>query len=252
MIPAQRRQSILQQLQDKGVISINELVQKLQVSHMTVRRDLQVLEKEGSVVIVSGGVQLTRRLYLEPSHQEKESLAYEQKQRIGEFAATLIKDHVCIYLDAGTTSLALCRHLNNFEDLTIASNDFEVINYLIARTNHTLIHTGGMVQKENRSSVGHLAANTLSQLSFDMAFISAPSFDQRAITTPDHGKVAVKQAAVKSSQKNILISDSSKYGHFATYVAVPMSDIDHIITDPGLSAGAAERFESRGIMVTLV
>lgn len=252
MIPAQRRQMILKVLEDQGVISISELVERLDVSHMTVRRDLQNLEKEGLVVTVTGGVQLTRRLTTEPSHQIKETLCAEEKARIGKEACKYISDNSCIYLDAGTTSLALAQNLDAFNNLTIASNDFEVINYLLPHTRHTLIHAGGVVQKENRSSVGHLAANTLLSLSFDVAFLSAPSFDIRGVTTPDQNKVVVKQAAVKSSQKRILISDSSKYGHVATYLAVKTEDLDLIITDTGLSEVALENFQKASVNVVTV
>ena len=204
MIPAQRRQSILKALEAQGVISINELVQALDVSHMTVRRDLQFLEKQGLVVTVSGGVQLTKRVTSEPSHQIKETLCAKEKARIGLKACDFIKDNACIYLDAGTTSLALAQNLERFEGLTIVSNDFAVINYLLG------------------------------------------------IYTPDPNKVVVKQAAVTSSQKRILISDSSKYGHVATFLAVPTQDLDVIITDDGISPLAIEGFKHAQLEVIVV
>ena len=252
MIPAQRRQSILKALEAQGVISINELVQALDVSHMTVRRDLQFLEKQGFVVSVSGGVQLTKRVTSEPSHQIKETLCAKEKARIGLKACDFIKDNACIYLDAGTTSLALAQNLERFEGLTIVSNDFAVINYLLDNSKHNLIHIGGVVKKENCSTVGHLAANTLASLSFDVAFISTPSFDLHGIYTPDPNKVVVKQAAVTSSQKRILISDSSKYGHVATFLAVPTQDLDVIITDDGISPLAIEGFKHAQLEVIVV
>ena len=83
MIPIERRQAILKSLQQEGIARINTLAEILNVSHMTVRRDLQKLEEEGLVVQVSGGVQATKRLHIEPSHQVKESLMSEEKKRIG-------------------------------------------------------------------------------------------------------------------------------------------------------------------------
>ncbi|MBO8414798.1 MAG: DeoR/GlpR transcriptional regulator [Proteobacteria bacterium] len=235
MIPAERRNHILALLQDKEFISINDLTENLGVSHMTIRRDLQRMETEGLIKQVSGGAQILRRLLSEPSHSQKEMLCAAEKDAIGRYAAGMIPANCCIYLDAGTTSLALCAHIYERADLTIVSNDFEVINYLISHNCQSgLIHTGGQVQKQNRSGIGHLAAQTIASLSIDLGFLSASSWELRGITTPDPGKVPVKQAVVKSSRQRILICDSSKYAQTATYLAVPISDINTIITDDKL------------------
>lgn len=236
MIPAERRNYILALLEKKDVISINDLTESLDVSHMTIRRDLQRLEAEGLIKQVSGGAKILRRLVSEPSHSQKETLCAPEKDAIGKYAASLIPENSCIYLDAGTTSLALCSYIYERSDLTIVSNDFEVINFLINKNcQSNLIHTGGQVQLQNRSSIGHLAAQTIASLSIDLGFLSASSWEIRGITTPDPGKVPVKQAVVKASRQRILISDSSKYAQTATYLAVPLSDINTIITDNKLS-----------------
>lgn len=235
MIPAERRNHILALLQEKEFISIYDLTAAMGVSHMTIRRDLQKMEGEGLIKQVSGGAQISRRLLTEPSHSQKETICAEEKDAIGRYAAGMIPENCCIYLDAGTTSLALCAHIYERADLTIVSNDFEVINYLISHNCPSeLIHTGGQVQKQNRSAIGHLAAQTIASLSIDLGFISASSWEPRGITTPDPGKVPVKQAVARASRQRILISDSSKYSQTATYLAVPLTDLNTIITDDKL------------------
>ncbi|WP_164055909.1 DeoR family transcriptional regulator, partial [Serratia marcescens] len=87
------------------------------VSHMTIRRDLQKLEQQGAVVLVSGGVQSPGRVAHEPSHQVKTALAMTQKAAIGKLAASLVQPGSCIYLDAGTTTLAIAQHLIHMESL---------------------------------------------------------------------------------------------------------------------------------------
>ncbi len=252
IIPAERRQLILNLLQEREFVSIAELTQSLQVSHMTIRRDLQKLEEDGLLSVVSGGAQLAKRILSEPSHLQKETLNAPEKDAIGKKAAELVPPDCCIYLDAGTTSLAMCRYIEQRSDLTIVSNDFEVINYLIDKTQSSLIHTGGLVQKQNRSCIGHLAAQTLAELSIDIAFISASSWELRGITTPDSGKVLVKQEVVRSSKQRILICDSSKYAHTATYLAVPLTDLNVIITDKGLSEHAQKMLSKLDLKLILV
>lgn len=234
MIPAERRQRILSLLRESEVISINALVEDLDVSHMTIRCDLQKMEEEGLVIQVSGGVQSAKRITDEPSHQIKTSLSSEENDRIGQLAASLIPNNTCIYLDAGTTSYAMCKYLANRSDLTIVSNDFAVMDYLMNHSEANLIHTGGLIRKQNYSAVGHLASDTISKLSIDFAFLSASSWDNRGITTPDMDKVVVKRAVAKACNKKILICDSTKYAKFATYVAIPLEDLDIIVSDSKL------------------
>ncbi len=252
MIPAERRQQILNLLQKHEIVTISELTAALKVSHMTIRRDLQKMEEDGLLTLVTGGAQLSKRILSEPSHLQKETLNATEKDAIGRYAAAMIPPHACIYLDAGTTSLAVCRHLGKRGDLTIVSNDFEVINYLIQHSESTLIHTGGQVQKLNRSGIGTLAAQTILSLSIDIGFLSASSWELRGITTPDSGKVPVKQAVVKASRQRILICDSSKYAQTATYLAVPASDLNAIITDRNLSEHAQKMLARMDLKLILV
>ena len=225
MIPIERRQAILKSLQQEGIARINTLAEILNVSHMTVRRDLQKLEEEGLVVQVSGGVQAAKRLHIEPSHQVKENLMSEEKKRIGKKAS---------------------------DDLTVVSNDLAVMDYLALNSKSTLIMTGGIVRTENLSTVGHLTSKMILNLSFDIAFMSASSWDLRGITTPDPDKVPVKEAAVQSANKAVLICDSSKYAQYATYLAVPLDKIDMLISDVNLSELAQRSLIKQGIELSLV
>ncbi len=241
MNPTERRQKIIALLEDNnGVLSITDLMAMLNVSHMTVRRDLQLLEQNSVVTPVTGGVQLIGKLSTEPSHKAKEILAADEKNRIGKAAARLIPDHSCIYLDAGTTSLALAHYITEKTGLTIVTNDFEVLNYLIERTDNDIIHVGGLVLHKNRSTVGQLATKIIRSLSVDLAFMSASSFDSRNVTTPDMNKVVVKQAVMEVSRRKILICDSSKYAQIATYVAFPLSELNTVITDKNLPQSGRE------------
>lgn len=154
MIPVERRQIILEMVAEKGIVSIAELTDRMNVSHMTIRRDLQKLEQQGAVVLVSGGVQSPGRVAHEPSHQVKTALAMTQKAAIGKLAASLVQPGRCIYLDAGTTTLAIAQHLTHMEPLTVVTNDFVIADYLLDNSNCTIIHTGGAVCRETVPVLG--------------------------------------------------------------------------------------------------
>ncbi|EBQ0071937.1 DeoR/GlpR transcriptional regulator, partial [Salmonella enterica subsp. enterica] len=139
MIPTERRQIILDMVAEKGVVSIAELTERMHVSHMTIRRDLQKLEQQGAVIQVSGGVQSSTRVAHEPSHQIKTELATPQKAAIGKLAASLVQPESCIYLDAGTTTLAIARQLVTMNKLTVVTNDFVIADYLMDNSDCTII-----------------------------------------------------------------------------------------------------------------
>ncbi len=252
MIPLERRQYILQQAALRGVVGIYELAQALNVSHMTIRRDLEKLQQEGAVVLVSGGVQISKKLSSEPELMVKENMATEEKIRIAKAAVEYIPQKGCIFLDDGTTTLALAQLLSDREDLTIVTNDFVIMDYLTDHSVCTVFHTGGMVRKRYRYCVGEMATKIIKSITFDVSFMSASSWDERGVTTPDIEKIAVKQAAIYSGRKNILICDQSKFGQVATFLAFDLKDLDLIISDKKLSKQAIEVVAERRVELKLV
>lgn len=231
MIPAQRQAAILSRLDKQTLVTITELTQALNVSHMTIRRDIEKLQKDGLVTAVTGGVQRSNVLQTELSHQKKLLQNHPEKVAIGRYAAELIPADATIYLDAGTTTLAIAECLLERDDLTIITNDFPIANLLIEQSEATLFHTGGRVDKDNASSVGGRTARMLSEFNIDMAFVSTSSFDDRGISTPSERKVVVKRAVLQASKVSKLVTDSSKYNQVATFHIADLQDFESVITD---------------------
>lgn len=252
MIPVERQQQILHLLAERGAISITELTERLEVSHMTIRRDIQKLEEKGRVLSVSGGVSLSQRIKSEPTHADKRGLMQEAKLAIARSAAAQVAEGRTIYLDAGTTSLELARELAAREDLMIVTNDFMVCAYLIDHFRGRLYHTGGQVIRENQSCVGEATAHFLSNLHLDIAFLSSSSWDVMGISTPSEQKVPVKRAVVEAAATRILICDSSKYGKVGTFKVVGWEVIDQVITDGQLPESARDMLAQHGVKLTLV
>lgn len=252
MIPLERQRQLLQLINSSGVASINFLANRLNVSHMTIRRDIQKLEEEGKVASVSGGVQSLERLTIELPHNDKSKLFPSQKSAIGSAAANMIPKNTTIYLDAGTTTLEIAHQIADREDLLIVTNDFIIAHFLSSSARCELIHIGGRVCKENYSTTGTLAAEFLKNISIDIAFISTSSWNLKGLTTPNENKLPVKKAIIEVAKKNVLVTDSSKYGKFATFLVYPLTVFDKILCDDGLFENVQEAVRNLGVELELV
>ncbi|GGX89767.1 DeoR/GlpR family DNA-binding transcription regulator [Streptomyces minutiscleroticus] len=252
LIPDQRREQLLKHLRRDGVLSVHQITQLFGVSHMTVRRDIAELERQGLVFSVPGGARIASHVDTEPSFQDKSLVEQPQKQAMAARAAELVQEGMTVYLDAGTTLLAMVPALARLKSLTVVTNDFTTVDRLTAAEHLDLVHIGGRVDVSNRSSVGRLAAATLRQLALDIAFISTSSWDLlRGVTTPSEPKVEVKQAAMESAGSSVLVAGSSKFGTFGRYRVAPLDAFDTIVSDTDLAGAAAEGVRAKGADLVL-
>lgn len=275
MIPAERQSFIYQYACEHQLVTIEVLATLLKVSPMTIRRDIQTLELEGKIISVSGGVKIRHALTQEPSYQEKSWLNKPQKICIGEMAADLIQARLLaagpqtIYLDAGTTAFEIAKSVTAKaivakvlagyaeidqadslvqKPLTIISNDFSIIAYLMNQPNLTLFHTGGQVDQRNGSAVGNQAAAFIRQFNIDMAFISTSSWDlERGVSTPCAEKIPIKESLLDSSIESILVTDSSKYGEYSRFKICELAAFQRIITDSQLPMEIQSLLSEQGI-----
>ncbi len=251
MIPAERQHFILDKLAQQGVVTIAALSDQLGVSQMTVRRDIEKLERTGRVMSVTGGVQLPQRILSEPSYNVKTHLRYEQKVAIGKKAAELVPPQAVIYLDAGTTTLEIAKRLLGFPDLIVVTNDFVICETIASGSHCQLHHTGGYLDRENQSSVGEGAALGVGRFNFDIAFISSSSWGMQGISTPAEDKIAIKRVAVERATKSVLVTDSSKYGKVGAFSSLPLRAFHAIITDHDLSPSVRHAIIDLGVEVII-
>ncbi|WP_186374821.1 DeoR/GlpR family DNA-binding transcription regulator [Yersinia similis] len=255
MIPEQRRDFIYRYVHEQNVASFMDLAELMNVSHMTVRRDIQILEAEGKVVAINGGVKLNNMLKLELAYGEKASLNHKLKQNIGALAAMLIEPGQTLYLDAGTTLFEVAKAVaaSNCFNLTVVTNDFTICGYLMDMPHISLYHTGGLVDRRNRSCLGNSAANFLNTINIDVAFLSSSSWDiERGMSTPSEGKAMVKASVMRVSRRNILVSDSSKFGKYGMFPICKLQALTDIISDGNLPLAAQKQIEESGVKLHLV
>ncbi len=251
MLPDERRNFIYSYLHQYARVTIGDLAKLLDVSHMTVRRDVQCMEQEGKVVTISGGVKLNEVLRQELPYLEKSMLHHQSKRSIGAAAERLVESGQVIYLDAGTTTYEAARCIaSKLKKVTIITNDFTISDFLMNMPHINLFHTGGQVDIRNRSCVGNSAANFIRSLNIDVAFISTSSWDiEHGLSTPDEGKAQVKQAVLASARRNVLVSDSSKYGKYGMFHICPLNELDDIIYDDLLPESIEEKLKLMHIVL---
>lgn len=229
MITEQRHELILQLIKEKGIIKVSDLVEIINTSESTIRRDLNILEEENYIKRVHGGATLVKSKVDELSYKEKTSKSIEQKRKIAEYAASLVEDGECIYLDAGTTTYEMIRHLDG-KNITVVTNGLYNINDLSERGINFYI-IGGKVKNTTKAVVGVDALRNLENYRFDKCFIGTNGIHiALGLTTPDTEEAILKSTAINISRKAYVLADSSKFGDVSFVKICDLGKVE-IITD---------------------
>lgn len=210
MLKTERKQLILEELNQHHVVSLEKLVSLLETSESTVRRDLDELEAENKLRRVHGGAELPHSLQEEETIQEKSVKNLQEKKLLAQKAASLIKEKDVIFIDAGTTTAFLIHELVN-KNITVVTNSIHHAAQLVEKQIPTVM-VGGNVKTATDASIGGVALNQINQLHFDRAFIGMNGVDDGYYTTPDMEEGAVKRAILENAKQTYVLVDSSKIG----------------------------------------
>ena len=251
LLSTEREKLILDSL-NGGICTIAELSARLGVSEATVRRDLQSLEEQHLVRRVHGGAEPIRRGAAgELLFNEKTSLHAAEKELIAQKALDYIQDNDAIFLDGGSTVLALARKLQQRKNLTVVTNSIMAASELM-ETSHRLILLGGEFRARSRTLVGPLTSRILESLAIHTAFLGTMGFtEESGISTSDPNEAYTKELVMKRAARVILLADSSKLGAPSLASSGGVSDIDLIITDDKVSTDLIGRLAKKHIEVIL-
>lgn len=245
MLAQERQNYIVQKLKKEGGVHVEELAQELDVSTMTIRRDLQRLSKEGWIERCHGGA-LAKK---EVPYVEKITVQGDEKKLIAKKALEYINDGDCIFLDAGTTNLYLAQELHRFRDLTIITNDLEIGSY-VNKLDFEVIICGGRIQKDTACMMGIMTDNALRSLKMDVAFVGAASIDEEFdVLTPTESKSVYKMLAVENSSYSYLMVDSTKFNRKAMLKINNLKDYTGVITTYQFDKEELELIEKKNIHI---
>ncbi len=228
ILKSERKQLILDEIKEKKFLQLEEMVQLLDSSESTVRRDLDELESEGHLRRVHGGAEKVSRLQAEESIQEKSIKNVQQKRKIAKKAVSLIEEDEVIFIDAGTTTELLVDELYQ-QQLTVVTNSIHHAAKLVDKQIKTII-IGGYVKQSTDASIGKVALDQIAQLNFDKAFIGMNGVDEEFLTTPDIEEAVIKKAIIENAQKAYVLLDSSKFGQVSFVKVAKVEEVSILTT----------------------
>lgn len=233
-LPSARRDEIVNILKSKDYAEISYLSQKFSVSEMTIRRDIDKLEKEGKVLKVYGGVRLKeiREKEYEGSIEERKGRNSLEKRFIALEAVKFIEDGDVIAFDASTTALELSRHIKFKKKVTVVTNNINIAVELSSDPDITIILLGGFLRRTSLSVFGSSISKYLESIYIDKAFISCKSLNFNDGVTDsliDEGEA--KQAIIMRSTYLYLLADHTKINTIAFFKICPAESVNTLITD---------------------
>ncbi len=245
-----RQQVILELLERDGFVSVANLSFRLQVSEMTVRRDLQRLEEKLLIQRVHGGAMAINKCIQEPQFDLRASSSLEAKQTIARLASSLVKEGTTIALDSGTTALALVQSLTDYQGLTIITINLRVMNFCLNYSNLQVIVPGGVLRPGEGSLIGNYTLDFLKNIHVDQFFMGIGGIDSKAgVTEYNAEDAAVKKILVDNSHQVIALADYSKFNKITFAKICDLELLDIVITDGKVPEPLRESFYQQGITV---
>ncbi|BDR58936.1 DeoR/GlpR family DNA-binding transcription regulator [Xylocopilactobacillus apicola] len=208
MLRAERHRKILSFLEENNFLDTQAATKLLDSSLATVRRDFSYLEAKGEITRIHGGAKLIEKDQIEFSFSEKLNRSMTAKRKIAKKAASLVPDRVCLYLDAGTTTLQMVDLLP--KNVKIVTNSVNIAHQALTQDLRTIL-IGGEIKKSTDAMIGPITLNQLKQFHFGLSFIGINGVcDQFGYTTPDPEEAIVKQQALIQSDQSYFLADQSK------------------------------------------
>jgi DeoR/GlpR family transcriptional regulator of sugar metabolism len=252
MMANQRREKILELLKEDGSAKVIDLSKIFKVSEVTIRQDLEKLEKDGFVKREHGGA------FLKDVENQVKSFALmnqtnlDKKASIGVTAANLIEDGDTIILDSGSTTTAIANNLTGRKNLKVITNALNIALILGAEPGIEVIMTGGEFKPPTLSLTGQKAADFFQDVHVDKLFLATAGISLRSgLTYPSLSDIVVKKAMIDVSETVYLVADSTKIGKGAFASLGALSLIDYIITDSQIQVDQLQLFKDHEIEVII-
>ena len=237
VLPEERKNEILKELNQMGAVKVTDLVEQFQVSEETIRRDLMLLEEKGLLKRVYGGAIKSVFPFEEPPFINRTTVNQEAKEKIGKKAVDLISNGDVIVIDVGTTMLEFANCIHDKKDVTIITNSLPVSSVLTESFNQNkftgqILLLGGQLDPKQQSISGSLTEQMLNQFNIDKAFISAGGVSiQNGVSNYHLHETMVSRKMVEVSKQVIMLTDSSKMGVDTFCKVCPLEKLDVVVSE---------------------
>lgn len=258
MTAKSRHLELIQLLEEHEMLTIAEISEQLNISTVTVRRDIAKLDSEGLVRRVPGGA-----LRAAEQRPVKENVAAQAsadpflpyKRAIAEAAVALVESGDTIFIDSGSTNNEIAKHLLTLSDISIVTNSIDIAYLFISRKDISVYICGGTMGEVNpySSVVGPLAEKMIQEFRANIAFIGTSGVHLTQGLTCSHPATArIKQAMIRNASRTVLVTDHSKFDRVYRAFFCSVDEIDLVVTDEKAPSEAIERMRASGIEVMLV
>lgn len=235
MLKKERHTIILELLKEEKFLLVKDIASKLNVSGMTIRRDINELANKDKVIKLYGGVQIkenednfrVRTMY------EKMKSNIEEKKKMGIIMNNLISDNSTIYLGAGTSMLFGAKELNK-KNITIVTNSILSFNYLQENTEYKLVLVGGNYNPLIGEFDGDDSETFLNNINIDIAFAGTNGIYHNNVTTSNTSGGKIIRKAFENAKVKVIVADNTKFNKSDVYTFYKLEDIDIVITDDGI------------------
>jgi DeoR family transcriptional regulator of aga operon len=234
LLAEQRRRKILDLIEQKGQITVRDLVEKFSISAVTARADLDDLSSQGMVVRSHGGAVRQVEASQDYPLRLKKTLHHVEKARIGRAAAELIQNNETVILDSGTTTAEIARHLKarRLQSVTVITHALNVAYELMDAPDLSVIMIGGLLRPVSCSFVGPQAEAMLKEFHADRLFLAVDGFDlENGPSTPDVLEAQLNALMVRISKEVNVVADFSKLGRRSVSRIGPPNVVHRLITD---------------------
>jgi DeoR family transcriptional regulator of aga operon len=251
MTVAERHENILKELKDNGKVNVQHLSNDLEVSEVTIRKDLRVLEEKGLLFRTHGGATQTNPYTSDRPVSEKAKIRAGEKNAIAKEAVQLIGDNDSIILASGTTILAVARYIKSDHRLNVITSALNVSLELSHHENVEILQLGGQLRPSSTSVVGPYAEQFLSGITCGILFLGVDGIDlDHGLTTSNLMEASLNQKFIEVAQYAVVVADHTKFGKRGFSRICGLDKIQHIITDDGISSDTIIKLEEMGIQVT--
>ena len=249
-----RRAKILDELESKEQVYVKELSNMFNISEVTIRNDLTHLEKQNMLIRARGGAIKIKFRWMETdsSVSDKQKEFLKEKQRIAKVAVTYIEEGDTIVLDSGSTTTEIAKNLDHFKNLTIITNALNIASILAEYEGFKIFMPGGSLRKNSLSLVGVLADQNFEKFYCDKLFLGADGFDTtHGLSTPDSEEAHLNKIMINIAKKVIVVADSAKFKRRRFAFIGPISNVNIVITDSGVTPEDRMRLEKNGVDVII-
>jgi DeoR family fructose operon transcriptional repressor len=248
-LPAERYRRIEELLRDRQVVRVSTLSDLFGVSEVTVRRDLEVLERRGMLERTHGGAVRSLRMRREPGYGEAAAAHPEAKRSIGRTAAAFVEPGATVFLNGGTTTLQVFRHVDA-EGVRFVTNHVGLAGEAAERGIEVLL-IGGRVRSASNSAVGPFATQALRQVFATVSFIGVEGISLRSgLTTPTEAEAEVARLMIERTRGDVIVvADATKIGVVADVVIAPLDRVTRLVVDADADPELTDPIAAAGVEV---